>query len=70
METSTQILRISMELDNKTGESRQHIWNVFVESWINAQVTDISEEPERIMKETFAAKSHLYWNEYVYAGYS
>jgi plastocyanin len=39
------------ELDNKTGESRQHIWNVFVDLGKRA-VTGISEEPERVMKET------------------
>jgi plastocyanin len=39
------------ELDNKTGESRQHIWNVFVDL-DKRTVTGISEEPERIMKET------------------
>jgi plastocyanin len=39
------------ELDNKTGESRQHIWNVFVDLG-KRTVTGISEEPERIMKET------------------
>ena len=40
------------ELDNKTGESRQHIWNVFVDL-DKRTVTAISEEPERIMKENF-----------------
>jgi plastocyanin len=39
------------ELDNKTGESRQHIWNVFVDL-AKRTVTGISEEPERVMKET------------------
>jgi plastocyanin len=39
------------ELANKTGESRQHIWNVFVDLG-KRTVTGISEEPERIMKET------------------
>jgi plastocyanin len=39
------------ELDNKTGESRQHIWNVFVDLG-KRTVTGISEEPERVMKET------------------
>ncbi|MGA9169759.1 MAG: hypothetical protein WCF03_19355 [Nitrososphaeraceae archaeon] len=38
-------------LGNKTGESHQHIWNVFVD--LNKRsVTDITEEPERVMKET------------------
>jgi plastocyanin len=36
---------------NKTGESHQHIWNVFVELDKHI-VTGISEEPERIMRET------------------
>jgi plastocyanin len=39
------------ELDNKTGESHQHIWNVFVDLG-KRTVTGISEEPERVMKET------------------
>jgi len=38
-------------LGNKTGESHQHIWNVFVD--LNKRsVTGITEEPERVMKET------------------
>jgi plastocyanin len=38
-------------LGNKTGESHQHIWNVFVD--LNKHsVTGITEEPERVMKET------------------
>ena len=36
---------------NKTGESHQHIWNVFVDLDKHT-VTGISEEPERIMRET------------------
>jgi len=40
------------ELDNKTGESHQHIWNVFVDL-DKRTVTAISEEPERTMKENF-----------------
>ena len=39
------------ELVNKTGESHQHIWNVFVDLDKHT-VTGISEEPERIMRET------------------
>jgi hypothetical protein len=39
------------ELQNKTGESHQHIWNVFVDLDRRA-VTSITEEPERVMKET------------------
>ena len=39
------------QLGNKTGESHQHIWNVFVDL-DKRIVTGISEEPERIMKET------------------
>lgn len=38
-------------LGNKTGESHQHIWNVFVDM-DRRTVTGITEEPERIMKET------------------
>jgi plastocyanin len=38
-------------LGNKTGESHQHIWNVFVDL-DRRTVTGITEEPERIMKET------------------
>jgi len=38
-------------LGNKTGESHQHIWNVFVDLG-KQTVTGITEEPERIMKET------------------
>jgi plastocyanin len=38
-------------LGNKTGESHQHIWNVFVD--LNKRsVTGITEEPEGVMKET------------------
>jgi plastocyanin len=38
-------------LVNKTGESHQRIWNVFVD--LDKQtVTGITEEPERVMKET------------------
>ena len=48
------------ELQNKIGQSRQHIWKVFVD--LNkGTVTSISEEPERVMRETF--KPNL-----VYAG--
>jgi plastocyanin len=48
------------ELQNKMGQSRQHIWKVFVD--LNkGTVTSISEEPERVMRETF--KPNL-----VYAG--
>ena len=39
------------EISNKTGESHQHIWNVFVDL-SKGIVTGISEEPERVMKET------------------
>jgi hypothetical protein len=38
-------------LGNKTGESHQHIWNVFVDL-DKRTVSGITEEPERIMKET------------------
>jgi hypothetical protein len=38
-------------LVNKTGESHQHIWNVFVDLG-KQTVTGITEEPERVMKET------------------
>jgi plastocyanin len=38
-------------LGNKTGESHQHIWNVFVDLG-KQTVTGITEEPERVMKET------------------
>jgi plastocyanin len=38
-------------LENKTGESHQHIWNVFVDLG-KRTVTGITEEPERVMKET------------------
>jgi plastocyanin len=38
------------EISNKTGESHQHIWNVFVDL-SKGGVTGISEEPERVMKE-------------------
>ena len=46
------------ELDNKTGESRQHIWNVFVDLDKHT-VRDISVEPERIMKDTLKP-NHIY----------
>ena len=39
------------EISNKTGESHQHIWNVFVDL-SKGIVTGMSEEPERVMKET------------------
>jgi plastocyanin len=40
------------ELQNKIGQSRQHIWKVFVD--LNKRtVTRISEEPDRIMSEPF-----------------
>ncbi|MFL6442114.1 MAG: plastocyanin/azurin family copper-binding protein [Nitrososphaeraceae archaeon] len=38
------------EISNKTGESHQHIWNVFVDL-SKGGVTGISEEPERVMNE-------------------
>ena len=38
-------------LGNKTGESHQHIWNVFVDL-DKRIVSGITEEPERVMKET------------------
>jgi plastocyanin len=38
-------------LVNKTGEAHQHIWNVFVDL-DKRTVTGITEEPERVMKET------------------
>jgi plastocyanin len=38
------------EIVNKTGESHQHIWNVFVDLG-KGTVTGTSEEPERVMKE-------------------
>ena len=39
------------QLINKKGESHQHIWNIFVD--LNKRtVTGISEEPERLMRET------------------
>ena len=38
-------------LENKTGESHQHIWNVFVDLG-KQTITGITEEPERVMKET------------------
>ena len=48
------------ELQNKIGQSRQHIWKVFVD--LNKRtVTRISEEPDRVMSEPF--KPNL-----VYAG--
>ena len=40
------------ELQNKIGQSRQHIWKVFVD--LNKHmITSISEEPERVMRDTF-----------------
>jgi plastocyanin len=40
------------ELQNKIGQSRQHIWKVFVD--LNKRtVTRISEEPDRVMSEPF-----------------
>jgi plastocyanin len=39
------------EIENKTGQSYQHIWNIFVDLDKRA-VVSITEEPERIMKET------------------
>jgi plastocyanin len=40
------------ELENKIGQSHQHIWKVFVD--LNKRtVTSISEEPERVMRDTF-----------------
>jgi len=38
------------QISNKTGESHQHIWNVFVDL-TKGTVTGMSEEPERVMKE-------------------
>ena len=38
-------------LGNKTGQSHQHIWNVFVDL-DKRIVSGITEEPERVMKET------------------
>ena len=38
------------EIENKTGQSYQHIWNIFVDLDKRA-VVSITEEPERIMKE-------------------
>jgi plastocyanin len=38
-------------LGNKTGESHQHIWNIFVDL-DKRIVSGITEEPERVMKET------------------
>ena len=38
------------EIENKTGQSHQHIWNIFVDLDKHA-VTAITEEPERIMKQ-------------------
>jgi plastocyanin len=38
------------QISNKTGESHQHIWNVFVDL-SKGTVTGMSEEPERVMKE-------------------
>ena len=70
METSTQILRISMSpWITKQANHASISGNVFVDLG-KRTVTGISEEPERIMKKTLQHKSHLYWNEYVYAGYS
>jgi plastocyanin len=40
------------ELQNKIGQSHQHVWKVFVD--LNKHtVTSISEEPERVMRDTF-----------------
>lgn len=40
------------ELQNKIGQSHQHVWKVFVD--LNKHtVTSISEEPERVMSDTF-----------------
>ena len=40
------------ELKNKIGQSHQHVWKVFVD--LNKHtVTSISEEPERVMSDTF-----------------
>ena len=40
------------ELQNKIGQSHQHVWKVFVD--LNKRtVTSISEEPERVMRDTF-----------------
>jgi plastocyanin len=40
------------ELENKIGQSHQHVWKVFVD--LNKRtVTSISEEPERVMRDTF-----------------
>ena len=38
------------EIENKTGQSHQHIWNIFVDLDKHA-VNAITEEPERIMKQ-------------------
>lgn len=40
------------ELQNKIGQSHQHVWKVFVD--LNKHmITSISEEPERVMRDTF-----------------
>jgi plastocyanin len=40
------------ELQNKIGQSYQHVWKVFVD--LNKRtVTSISEDPERVMRDTF-----------------
>ena len=40
------------ELQNKIGQSHQHVWKVFVD--LNKHmITSISEEPERVMSDTF-----------------
>jgi plastocyanin len=40
------------ELQNKIGQSHQHVWKAFVD--LNKRtVTSISEEPERVMRDTF-----------------
>jgi plastocyanin len=40
------------ELQNKIGQSHQHVWKVFVD--LNKHmITTISEEPERVMRDTF-----------------
>jgi hypothetical protein len=45
-------------LGNKTGESHQHIWNVFVDL-DKRTISGITEEPERVMKETLKPISYL-----------
>jgi plastocyanin len=43
------------ELENRVGESHQHIWNVFV-NLDKRTVAGISEAPERVMKEILEPK--------------